>query len=261
MTKALLIDIKRCIGCRSCQVACKRWYGLPGEKTSLSPSWTNPPTMTAYTWSRVRFVELDGENGDFKWRFVKEQCMHCLDPACASACFVGALHKTEEGPVDYDYTRCVGCRYCMIACPFGVPKLQWDRIRPYIQKCVMCVERIREGMKPACASACPTGAIMFGEREELLKEARKRIAQGGYVNHIYGEKEAGGTSVLYISDVPFEKLGFPKVSEQPYPKLTAASLEKIPFVVPALAAGLVALWFYSERREKIQALKEKGGGK
>lgn len=187
--------------------------------------------------------------------------MHCLDPACASAWFVGALHKTAEGIVDYDYSRCVGCRYCMIACPFGVPKLQWDRSLPYIRKCVMCIDRVREGMKPACASACPTGAIMFGEREELLKEARNRIAGGGYVNHIYGEKEAGGTSVLYISDVPFEKLGFPKVSEQPYPKLTAASLEKIPFVVPALALGLLGLWLYTGRREKIRALKQNEGGK
>lgn len=125
----------------------------------------------------------------------------------------------------------------------------------------MCIDRVREGMKPACASACPTGAIMFGEREELLKEARNRIAGGGYVNHIYGEKEAGGTSVLYISDVPFEKLGFPKVSEQPFPKLTAASLEKIPFVVPALALGLLGLWLYTGRREKIRALKQNEGGK
>jgi formate dehydrogenase iron-sulfur subunit len=189
-------------------------------------------------------VKLEGN----KTRYVKRQCMHCLHAACASACPVSALHQTKEGPIAYKVDRCLGCRYCMVACPFDVPTFQWeDGVTPEIRKCMFCIERQRNGELPACAGNCPSGALKFGTRDALLKEAHARIAasNGRYVDHVFGEHEAGGTAMLYISDTPFELLGFrTEVTKRPVPDYTWDIMTKLPPVIGSMAVVLTgaALW-------------------
>jgi formate dehydrogenase iron-sulfur subunit len=206
---------------------------------------------TAYTWTTVE--ERDGVN-------IRHLCMHCLEPTCVSVCPVGALSKTEEGPVVYDGDRCIGCRYCIMACPFGVPKYQWDRALPVVGKCVLCFDRVSAGEATACAAVCPTGATLFGERDELLQEARARIADGGerYVDHIYGEEEAGGTSVLMLASVPFERLGLPThLPRQSLPMLTWQVLSKVPSFVVLAGVFLFGIHWITQRRVEVQAEEER----
>jgi formate dehydrogenase iron-sulfur subunit len=236
VTAGLLFDSTRCVGCGACSAACKEQNGLPLPVE---------PKTTAYTWTVVE--ERAGVN-------VRRLCFHCLDPTCASVCPVGALKKTLEGPVTYDGERCIGCRYCIMACPFGVPKYQWDSPVPVVAKCVLCISRVRAGQPTACASVCPTGATLFGDRDELIREARRRIQQdpAGYVDHVYGVDEAGGTSVLMLSKVPFEALGLKTdLPRQPLPLLTWQVLSKVPDFVAVAAAFLYGLHWITRRREEV----------
>ncbi|MDI6631995.1 MAG: 4Fe-4S dicluster domain-containing protein [Bacillota bacterium] len=214
MPKAVLVDLLKCIGCRSCQVACKQWNNLPATATTFTNTRDNPPALGRTTWTRVehKFIEYGSA---VAYRFVKRQCMHCLDPACVEACFMKVLKKTPEGPVIVASDKCIGCYYCQVACPFEIPQYEWTSGVPRVQKCRFCYEpggaydRLGQGLKPACVQACTTGALKFGERAELLAEAQRRInTDPRYVRHIYGEEDQGGTSWLYISDVPFAELGF-----------------------------------------------------
>ena len=234
-TKAILIDITKCIGCLSCESACKQVHGFPSDpEPKLSP--------TAFT-----IVEQHGD------RFVRRLCMNCQDPACASACLVGALRKTDLGPVTYDSSKCIGCRYCLVACPFNVPRYQWSKLAPLVTKCDMCYARQAKGQPPACVEACPVEASIVGWREDILEEAQKRIVlDSKYVKRIYGAEEVGGTSVFYITDVPFEKLGFitPPAS-QPLPTLSAAALGEIPTVVGIGGTVLAGLYWITERRKEV----------
>jgi formate dehydrogenase iron-sulfur subunit len=251
--KAVLVDLTRCIGCRACQVGCKAWNANEGEKTAASADYTNPPAIDAHTFTNVRFIEHRSPGGAPAWSFVKTQCMHCEDPACASACPPAALVKTAAGAVTYDYSRCVGCRYCMMACPFGSIGYEWDKIAPQVRKCSFCADRTAEGRKPACVKTCPTQALTYGDREELLAEAERRIAngKGKYIDHVYGKTEAGGTSWLYISGVPFETLGFRmNVPKEPLPALTWASLSKVPVAAGGLFVGLAAIAAWRNRGAK-----------
>jgi formate dehydrogenase iron-sulfur subunit len=183
--------------------------------------------------------------------------MNCQDPACASACLVGALRKTELGPVTYDSSKCIGCRYCLVACPFNVPRYQWAKLAPYVTKCDMCYARQAKGQPPACVEACPVQASIVGWREEILEEAERRIlSDSKYVKHIYGSEEVGGTSVFYLSDIPFEKLGFTTtLQSQPMPVLTANALGDIPTVV-MVGGGLLAGLYWITNRRKLVALAE-----
>lgn len=248
----VLIDVSRCIGCRSCEAACKAYHGFPaGESADLAPqAWTYVRTAPL---SRPVPHAMLGDGGAAR-RTVKVQCMHCSDPACASACPVAALRKTPEGPVIYDASRCLGCRYCMIACPFQVPRFEWRAALPRITKCNMCAERQANGQRPACVEACPVEALVFGPREQLLAEAARRIAEdrNRYVPAIYGAEEAGGTSVMYVSDVPFEELGFPIVAREPLPSYTWKAIGKIPGLVVALGATLSAVEVLVRRRMQMQ---------
>ncbi|MDQ1300949.1 MAG: formate dehydrogenase iron-sulfur subunit [Chloroflexota bacterium] len=252
MSYGLLIDTTKCVGCRGCQVACKQSNDLPADRTGFRPVRTNPPDLTAHTWCLVEFHETPKAGERLAWRFVKRQCMHCLEPACVSVCPVGALQKTAEGPVIYAANRCIGCRYCMTACPFNVPKYEWDSAAPLISKCIMCAARLADGEQPACAKACLTGAVKFGQRAALLTEAHGRIAAqpDRYVDHVYGEHEVGGTGVLYLADVAFAAIGFPaSLPLFPLPSKTWAVMS----LVPGLAGGAAALMTFAyllTRRQK-----------
>lgn len=242
MSKAMLIDITECVGCGACSEACKEEQKLPGE-VGKKRDYAN------YTVLREEPDET----------YVRELCMHCEDPACASACPVSALHKTKEGPVVYDFDLCIGCRYCMVACPFNVPKYEWNEQIPKVKKCIMCYDtRTKFGKPTACSVACQNdgnGATIFGNRSELLAMAKQRIKDNPdkYYNHIYGEHEVGGTNVLFLSPVPFEQLGFnTKVPGSPLPNLTWNVLNKIPAVVPVWATFLTGMWWLNNRKVEVE---------
>jgi Fe-S-cluster-containing dehydrogenase component len=207
----LLYDNTKCIGCKACVAACKEANGLPPEHTSPDKLWDDPMDLSAKTRNIIKLYRKDD-----KAYFIKRQCMHCVDPACVSACPVSALRKDPEtGIVTYNKNACIGCRYCQVACPFLIPKFEWDKPFPVISKCDLCLaSKISKGGEPGCTDACPTGAVIFGRTTDLLKEARRRLRKdpARYVQQIYGEKEAGGTQVLYLSAVPFADLGLPELS-------------------------------------------------
>jgi formate dehydrogenase iron-sulfur subunit len=264
---AILVDITRCVGCARCVRACKLDNDL--EWRQDQPATGVDAELASSNWSVVRSVGVEtmqdsrlGPRRRVARRYVKWQCMHCLEPACASACFVAALHKSEEGPVLYDGNRCVGCRYCLMACPFSVPTFEWDETFGRVQKCDFCAERTAEGEPTACAEACERGAITFGRRGELLTEAWSRIAADArYVRRVYGEHEVGGTSFLYISDVSFEELGFRTgLPTDPLPSYTW----EVSRILPPFAAGftvtIMALYARRQRivRERAEAAAEAG---
>lgn len=265
MSLAVLFDANRCIGCRGCQVACKQWNEndeeIPIKENGVNSrnwgSYENPPKLSAQTWTRIRFTELE-YTGKFYWVFTKLQCMHCEHPACVAACPVGALTKTAEGPVIYDDNKCFGCRYCMVACPFGIPTFEWDDPLPWIRKCTFCIERLNEELEPACVKTCPTNALELGEREELILKARERIEKSPdkYVNHIYGEKEVGGTSWLYLSPVPFKELGFPELGPEPVTVDTERAMGAVPPVLLGVAATMAGIYWICKRRDKMSQSKK-----
>ena len=245
MSHALLLDTTRCTGCGACTAACKEQNGLPLDIY---------PTTTAYTYTAVE--NHNGVN-------VRRMCMHCLSPTCVSVCPVGAMRKSAEGPVLYDSKKCIGCRYCVQACPFDVPKYQWDRAVPVVGKCVMCAPRLAKGLPTACASVCPTGATQFGERDALIAEARGRIAAEPtrYVNHLYGLDEAGGTSVMLLSGVPFSQLGLREnLPRKPLGNLTWAVLSHVPDIVTLGGALLYGIYWITNRREYVQRVEGRDGG-
>ncbi len=294
MGSACLVDVTRCIGCRACQVACKQWNDLPAQRTrcrGTGGGYENPAALSANSYTRITFHEISDAKGDLQSSvFVKRQCMHCNQPSCVSACPVGALEKIQDekggatGPVVYHGDKCMGCRYCMLACPFNVPTLQWDRLAPYIRKCTFCADRqqaapakevrvdgkpvgassrarFRQGQRtPACAKACPTDAIRFGDRDELIREAWQRIdkhnaAAGNswqYEQHVYGEEEVGGTAWLYISNEPFDKLGFrTDLGDRAYPEYTSLALKAVPPAVIGIGAALGGIYWLIERRNEL----------
>ncbi len=252
--KALLIDITRCIGCGACSEACKKANELPGGVESQ---------LTADTWTVVM------KRGGDRW--VRDLCRHCVEPSCVSVCPVGALVKRDDGAVVYDKSICLGCRYCMIGCPFRVPKFEWHSAAPRIRKCILCAPRLERGLPTACAEACPTEATVFGDRDTMLAVARARLetSPDRYHPWIYGVSEVGGTSVLYLSPVPFEELEFDTtVADFPLPDLTWRLLLHVPNVVLLGAGFLGASYWLYRRREEVAAAEDaadskgvpKGGG-
>ncbi|MCF7803140.1 MAG: 4Fe-4S dicluster domain-containing protein [Candidatus Marinimicrobia bacterium] len=238
MSYGILFDTTQCVGCEGCMYACR-------EKNDL-------PENTEYKLSSKNYTVVKSKNDVY----YRQMCMHCEDPACASACPVAALQKTEAGPVVYDPDACMGCRYCMVACPFNVPKYEWGSANPVVSKCVMCYDRVAEGEMPACAEACPTGATTFGKRDDLLKEAHRRLEESPdmYYQHVYGEKEAGGTSVLYLSSIPFPELGFEMGGyyKQAFPEYTWKVMKEIPNIVAFGGIFMFGLWWIINRRMELE---------
>ena len=238
--KAFLIDITECVGCGSCYEACKEQNHLP--QTS------DVPLKDSLSDKTYTIVE---QRGDY---FVRRMCQHCEDPTCVSVCPVGAFTKTEVGAVLYDESKCLGCRYCMQACPFQIPRYEWGSLKPRVQKCIMCYDRVKNGELPACAEACPTGATLFGDRDEMIAIAKQRLAENPdkYYQHIYGLEEVGGTSVLYLSPVPFEELGFnTKLLKTALPNFTHEALAKIPTLVTVGGVLLTGFYWLTNRKNEI----------
>lgn len=249
MAKAILYDTTLCIGCRLCEAACAERWGLPYNDTIAADERLSEHKLTT--------IVTHGE------RFSRRLCMHCADPTCASVCPVRALQKTALGPVVYDENRCIGCRYCMLACPFQVPAYEWSQQLPRVKKCDMCYERQRAGQASACAEACPTGATISGDREALIAEAQRRLTDnpGRYHDHIYGLEDVGGTSVLFLSPVPFEELGLrAHLPREPLPLLTWRVLSLIPDIVAVGTVLLGGVWWITSRREEVAAAERLQAG-
>ncbi len=253
----VLSDLTLCIGCRKCEWACGEINKLPHDSiesyddTSVFNELRRPSSTQFTVVNRYDEKGIDGNPLD-----VKVQCMHCEHPACVSACIVGALEKEPSGPVTYDAWKCIGCRYCMVACPFQVPAYEYeDTLTPRVMKCSMCFEKaVSVGNTPACVDICPRQAIVFGKRSDLLEVAHERIQKNPerYVDHVYGEYEVGGTSWIYISNTPFSEIGFPTLPNKAPPELTESIQHGIfkGFSAPILLFGLVGLLMRANRTEQ-----------
>ena len=242
MSKALLYDATMCIGCKQCEQACAQQNNLHYNDAIAGEAVQSDHKFTV--------VMTKGD------KFMRRLCMHCEKPACASACPVGALHKTKDGPVVYDVWKCIGCRYCMVACAFGQPKYEWHSLNPRVRKCIMCPDRIAAGKQTACAEACPTGATKLGARDDLVKEAQERIRQNPstYLPHIYGLNEVGGACVLIISDVDPEEFGYPSsaiLGDTAVPEYTGRVMEKVPDFIPVWSLVLGGIYWISHRRQEV----------
>jgi formate dehydrogenase iron-sulfur subunit len=240
MAKAILYDSTLCVGCRACEGACAERWGLPYNDRIAAEEKISAHKLTA--------IETHED------KYSRRLCMHCVQPACASVCPVGAIQKTALGPVVYDPEKCIGCRYCLQACAFQVPSYEWEKQLPRMRKCDMCFDRQSRGEATACAAACPTGATQCGDREALMAEARRRIAEkpADYNGKVYGFQEAGGTSVFYLSAVPFEQIGLrTNVPHESLPELTWRVLELVPDVVSTGGVLLGGIWWITNRRAEV----------
>ncbi len=258
----VLHDTTLCIGCRSCEQACNEVNDLPEQDKPFDDlSVLEEKRRTDATRYTVvnRYKTSDTDRPIVNR---KNQCNHCLEPACASSCFVGAFTKTAQGSVIYDESVCVGCRYCLIACPFDIPTFEYDdATSPRVQKCTLCHPRLLEGKLPGCVEACPMEALTFGKRIDLITIARERIRKypERYVDHIYGEYEMGGTSWLYITSADdINEIGLrDDLGRTPAPEFTSGALLMVPIAIgiwPVLLGGIHKI---SERKAKMAEQEKK----
>jgi formate dehydrogenase iron-sulfur subunit len=253
--KGVLVDTTRCIGCRSCEEACAEAHDLPVPDIGDESVFKEKRDTSITQLTVVNRYKT--EKGVV---FAKKQCMHCGQPGCVAACLVKAMKKHDDGPVTWD-TNCMGCRYCMVSCPFDIPKFEYNSWNPKIQKCNLCWEqRLKDGGIPACVEACPTETLIFGTKRELVEEARSRIYREPkkYVNYIYGENEVGGTSWIYLSAVPFEQIGFKTdLGTVAYPEYSTGFLYSVPIVLILWPAFLMGLSYLTRREEGKEKKEEK----
>jgi len=282
---AILFDSTRCIGCRSCEEACdeenasrKRKWSEESNKDFRKP----PEGLSCDNWVHMSSHKLPLKEGvkhqPFTWdnapelmdegqyAFIRHACMHCVEPACVNACIVGALKKQDNGAVIYDPSKCMGCRYCLIACPFDIPKWEWHKALPYVRKCTMCNSRQAEGKIPNCVENCPGNedgpALTFGRRYDLLYEAEKRIHENKdrYYPHVFGREELGGTGVLYIMDKHLTpaKVGFKGTYDtRSIPNYSKSPQSTVPYWVGGLGALFSGLYWLMKRREKVMEAEGK----
>ncbi|TET26830.1 MAG: 4Fe-4S dicluster domain-containing protein [Dehalococcoidia bacterium] len=247
MPKARLIDTSKCTACRGCQVACKQWNELPAEETKQLGTYENPPHLSGNTWIKVEFRERPGE-----WLFRAHTCMHCVDASCEKVCPTGAISHQGE-VVLIDQKQCIGCGYCVLACPYNVPHR--DEITGTARKCTFCIDRIGNGLEPACAKTCPPGAIKFGERADLIAMAEQRvqtlISDYGYPNaNVYGADELGGLHTIYVLTERPSALGLPETPE------VATSTVLAQWLSGVVTAGVLAalpFWLLFKRKKQIEA--------
>jgi Fe-S-cluster-containing dehydrogenase component len=250
----VLVDTTRCIGCRKCEEACAKANGKPVPDVDDKSVFEKERTASTSAWTVVNRYET--EKGIVT---VKRQCMHCNQPACGAACLVKAMMKKKEGPVIWRESKCMGCRYCMISCPFDAPKFEYYSPIPKIEKCHFCYTRLEEGKLPACVQACPVEALMSGTRRNIISSARGRISENPdrYYSDIYGEREVGGTGWLYLSSVPFDQIGFrTNLSTTPYPEYTKGFLYGVPVVFVLWPAFLLGIHHIAHRTERVEATDE-----
>lgn len=265
----VLVDLTKCVGCRTCEAACNKEQGLPEPEKPFNDTSVfdeikhgqkRRTTEKAYTV--VNRYEVAGREGGPVFR--KFQCNHCQEPACLTSCFVNAYKKTPEGAVIYNPKVCVGCRTCMVACPFYVPAYSYSSaINPVIKKCIMCYDtRLKFGRPPACVEACPQEVMVFGKRKDLIRLGHQRIQEnpGKYVDHLYGETEVGGTSWMYLSDVPFDKVGFDTtLGNQPIISYVKEFLTVVPMVLTIWPALFTGFHLLSNRKEALKKEEETKG--
>jgi formate dehydrogenase iron-sulfur subunit len=249
----ILTDITKCVGCRKCVKACQSMNMLTPE-TPLNKA--KPEELFDTRCTTIIQKKGPGEEP----RFVRKHCRHCKKPSCVAVCPVGALKETKKGYVWYDKSICLGCRYCILACPYGIPRYEWHSRVPAVIKCTFCFERLNKGEEPACTEICPEKATIFGEREALLKEAKIRLADSsvGYVQKVYGEHEIGGTSVLYVSDIPLDFLGLRKdFNNEPLPELTWDILKQTPAITGVMGVSLTGIYWLTKRKNDVKKAGKK----
>jgi formate dehydrogenase iron-sulfur subunit len=249
----LLHDTTLCVGCRSCEVACTEVNKLP--RLEVNPDdksvFDKKRRVTPIALTVVNRYDIAGQAPVFR----KQQCMHCNEPCCASVCLVRAFSKTPEGPVLYNPNVCIGCRYCVTACPYYALSYEYDNVTdPKVMRCTMCYPRLKEGKQPGCADTCPTGAITFGRRDDLLKIARERFRKHPerYLDHVFGEHEFGGTSWLVLAGTSFASLGLnTSVTHTPLPEIGTAFLGVVPLIITIYPGLLAGFYAFSKRKERL----------
>lgn len=284
----MLYDSTLCIGCKACVYACKDANGMPPEVNAPQREWNggewdSPLDISGKTLNVIKiYREGEAQHKDKEkngFAFMKRHCLHCLDPSCVSVCPVSAMRKNPEtGVVTHDPDACIGCRYCVVSCPFSVPQFQYDTPFPRIQKCQLCSHLQAKGGIPACCDVCPTGASLFGEVKDLREEAKRRLAaQPGenytfargqlgakrptheaklpeYQPYFYGAKELGGTQVIYLSGVPFEKLGLPvKVPDHSYASESEGIQHTLYKGLLAPILLLTGLSYFAYRNQQVES--------
>jgi Fe-S-cluster-containing dehydrogenase component len=258
----ILVDTDVCVGCRHCEWACRTAHNLPTDDLD---SYANREVFKEFRRTDSNSLTVVNEFENLKNPLipihVKYQCMHCERPACVSACIVGAFTKLEDGSVVWDDSKCIGCRYCIVACQFQIPTYDYDRsIDPRIRKCDFCYDRRKNGQLPACVNICPNEAMIFGKRTDILKIAKDRIKRKPdvYVKHIYGEYEIGGTSWMYIASKNFDELKMPPLGVNPAPGISESIQHGIfaYFVPPVTLYAMLGLIMWITKRGKIDEIKE-----
>ena len=249
MAKAILVDTSKCIACRGCQVACKQWHGRRAEPTRFQGSYENPLALSAQTWRRVGFIETAGGDGRLRWRFISDACKHCTDASCLAVCPTGALFRRTWGAVDLNQDICNGCRYCVAACPFGIVAFNEESGRG--NKCVLCPDRVEAGLEPACVTTCPTDALTFGDRDQLLSQANRRVAElqakGEKGAQLYGERELSGLHQLFVLQERPQVYGLP---EQPRFAVASVFPSSVTSVLASVVMGVTALVAFRGRGGK-----------
>ena len=261
--KAILYDSSKCTACRGCQVACKQWWGLEGEETTNRGTYENPPDLSADTWLKIKFNEISNGNGGVEWIFTRRSCMHCTDAACVRVCPTGALYHDPSGVVAYNKDLCSGCGYCVEFCPFDVPRAKGNDITGIrkIDKCVLCIDRISDGLEPSCVKTCPTDALIFGDRDDLVAIGKERVQElkSRYPDaYLYGEKELGGLHVMYVLTHSPQVHGLPAHPDVPVAAIAADDIIRpLGYAVTGLVVAGLGLNYLVARANVVKEAEAK----